>query len=53
MNQYEKLAQQAFNIISLLEVCNISDKNFMILRKKLLDLGNDILRLGVKQKGCE
>lgn len=42
------LAKRAFDIIQLLEMTEITDKSFNVIRKKLLDLGNDILRLGTE-----
>lgn len=39
------MAMQAFHIIELVEASGVNDKSFKIIRKRLLDLGNDILRL--------
>ena len=43
--EVEILARKAFAIIELVEVTNISEPSFMLIRRKLLNLGNDIRRL--------
>lgn len=43
------LAKRAFDIIQLLEMTEIAPKPFNVIRKKLLDLGNDILRLDTEE----
>jgi hypothetical protein len=48
---YEILASKAFGIIELIEMAEINDTQFKIIRKKLLDLGNDIIRLGQIKEG--
>lgn len=45
-SEFNELSVRAFSIIELIEVAGLSDISFTIVRKKLLDLGNDILRLG-------
>lgn len=45
------LAKRAFDIIQLLEMTEIASKPFNVIRKKLLDLGNDILRLEDTEDG--
>ncbi|WP_336786950.1 hypothetical protein [Paenibacillus sp. MMO-177] len=47
-DECEYLGSKAFSIIELVEVAGVSPKNFEIIRKKLLNLGNDIKRLGDK-----
>jgi hypothetical protein len=46
----EKLSKDAFDIIELIEVAGVEGTSFNIIRKRLLDLGNDILRLDKWQK---
>ena len=49
------LGSKAFSIIELVEVSNIPKASFEIIRKKLLNLGNDIIRLADKHNphmGC-
>lgn len=49
------LGSKAFSIIELVEVAGVSEQSFEIIRKKLLNLGNDIIRLGEKSNqhlGC-
>jgi hypothetical protein len=41
----EQLSRDAFNIIELVQVACINKDGFNIIKRKLLDLGNDILRL--------
>jgi hypothetical protein len=50
-NELKNLATRTFSIIELVEMLDIPDKNFLLIRKKLLDLGNDIVR--VAEKGDE
>lgn len=47
----QHLANRAFNIIELIEIAGISNPSFSIIRKKLLDLGNDIKRLDQRKEG--
>lgn len=46
------LASKAFHIIELVEVAGIKGASFDLIRKKLLNLGNDIIRMGEKQYGA-
>lgn len=39
------MACKAFQIIELVEASGVNEKSFKIIRKRLLDLGNDIIRL--------
>lgn len=43
------LGNKAFSIIELVEASGISKEAFNLVRKKLLNLGNDIKRLSDKQ----
>lgn len=54
-NELKLLANRAFNIIEILEVSELKQTAFTVVRKKLLDLGNDILRLEecAKKEGDE
>lgn len=49
-SEAEHLANRAFSIIDLVEVADISEQSFILIRKKLLNLGNDIKRLPTKHK---
>lgn len=44
-DELESLANRAFSIIEIIEVANISEPLFILARRKLLNLGNDVLRL--------
>lgn len=46
-----RLAHMAFHLIELVEAAGISGQSHALIRKKLLNLGNDILRLPVKEDG--
>ncbi len=39
------LSNKTFSVIELIEVAGISEQSFKLIRKKLLDIGNDIKRL--------
>ncbi len=43
--ELEQVATKIFSIIEFVEVSGISGASFQVIRKKLLDAGNDILRL--------
>lgn len=49
-DELKHLANSAFSIIELVEVADISEQSFKIIRKRLLNLGNNILRLEGKYK---
>jgi len=40
------LASKTFHIIELVEVAGVEGTSFELIRKKLLNLGNDIKRMG-------
>ena len=42
------LASKAFHIIELVEVAGVKGASFDLIRKKLLNLGNDIIRMADK-----
>jgi hypothetical protein len=42
------LASKTFHIIELVEVAGVKGASFDLIRKKLLNLGNDIIRMGDK-----
>ena len=42
------LSAKAFNTVGLVEVAGISGVSFEVIRGKLLDLANDIKRIGEK-----
>lgn len=44
------LGNGAFSIIELVEVAGLEENQFKLIRKRLLNLGNDILRLKDKYK---
>lgn len=43
---YEEIAKKTFSLIELIELSGIKGQEFLILRRKILNIGNDILRLG-------
>lgn len=47
-DEIDNIANKAFSIIELVEVSGISQQSFLLIRKKLLNLGNDIKRLSEK-----
>lgn len=49
-DELEHLANKAFSIIELVEVAGIKEQSFLLIRKKLLNLGNDIKRLTSRYK---
>lgn len=44
----DNLGSRAFSVIELVEIAGVSPSSFEIIRKKLLNLGNDIKRVGEK-----
>jgi len=46
--EIKHLSNRTFALIELVELAGISDHSFMLIRKKILNLGNDILRLEEK-----
>ena len=46
----KKLANDTFALIDLVEISGIEKQKFLLIRKKLLDLGNNILRYGEKHE---
>lgn len=47
-DECNRLGDKAFSIIELVEVAGVPKSSFDIIRKKLLDLGNDVKRLPEK-----
>lgn len=48
--EVEYLANKTFAVIELVEVTGVPEQSFSLIRKKLLNLGNDIKRLPQKYK---
>lgn len=51
--EVQYLANKAFSLIELIEVAGVPEQSFSLIRKKILNLGNDILRLEGKYKAGE
>ena len=47
-DELDYLGAKAFSLIELVEVSGVKGSAFEVLRKKLLNLGNDIRRIGEK-----
>jgi len=45
IDEYESLSKRIFSLIELIELAGVKGEEFKILRRRILNAGNDVLRL--------